>query len=204
MADKLSLYGGACLALGERRVSSLTENSVMRRRLDTAWDSGVVRGCLGRGLWNHAMRSVRLDYSPSVEPPFGLRYAFDKPTDWVRTAIVAHDPYFSNALRRYSDEAAFWFADLDAIFVRFVSDDPSFGMNFGAWPENFTEFVEHSLAFKVAKSTTGSNTDADALEARVKRLLVKARSTDAMDEATTSIPSGWVAARRGNSCCRKG
>jgi hypothetical protein len=201
MADKLSVYQGACLELGERKVVSLTEGSVMRRRLDTAWDSGVVRGCLERGQWNHAMRSIQLDYSPSVEPPFGLRRAFDKPTDWVRTCIVASDAYFSNALRRYSDETGYWFADLDTIFARYVSDDPSFGMNLSLWPNNFADFVHASMAHKVAKSTTGSQNDADSLEARAKRLLIRSRSTDAMDEPTDTVPSGWAAARRGN--CRE-
>jgi hypothetical protein len=206
MADKLSVYQGACAELGERKVVTLTENSAKRRRLDTAWDSGVVGGCLERGLWNHAMRSIQLDYSPSVEPPFGFRRAFDKPIDWVRTAIVARDEYFRRALRKseYADEAGFWFADLDVIFVRFVSDDSSFGMNLSLWPQNFTDFVHASMAHKVAKSTTGSQNDADALEARAKRLLIRSRSTDAMDEGTDSIPSGWVAARRGAGVSRRG
>lgn len=199
MPSKLSVYQGACAELGERKVVSLTESSVMRRRLDTAWDSGVVRGCLERGLWNHAMRSIQLDYSPSVEPPFGFRRAFDKPTDWVRTGIVAHDEYFKGALRKsqFADETGFWFADLDTIFARYVSDDPSFGMDLSLWPQNFTDFVHASMAHKVAKSTTGSQNDADALEARAKRLLIRSRSTDAMDEGTDAIPSGWIAARRG-------
>ncbi len=197
--SKLLLYQGACAVLGERKVSSLTEASVMRRRLDTAWDTGVVEECLGRGLWNHAMRSIQLDYSPSVEPPFGYRRAFDKPADWVRTAIVASDAYFQNALTRYVDEAEYWFAELDTIFVRYVSSSTDYGMNFGAWPKNFTKFVEASLAHNAAESTTGSGNEADRIEARVKRLLIRSRSTDAMDDPTGFVPSGWVAARRGRS-----
>lgn len=202
--SKLLLYQGACAVLGERKVSTLAENSVMRRRLDTAWDSGALGVCLSRGLWNHSLRSVQLDYSPSVEPPFGQRRAFDKPADWVRTAIVAQDEYFERALRKreYLDEAAYWYADIDTIFVRYVSNSTDYGMNLGAWPENFAEFVEASLAHKAAKSTTGSSSEADSIEARVKRLLIRARSTDAMDDPTDEIPSGWIAARRGNSSSR--
>jgi hypothetical protein len=198
--SKLLLYQDACTVLGERKVSTLAENSVMRRRLDSAWDSGVPRVCLSRGLWNHAMRSVQLDYSPSVEPPFGQRRAFDKPADWVRTAIIARDEYFASALRKreYLDEAEYWFADIDTIFAKFVSDSTDYGMNLGAWPANFSEFVGASLAHKAAKSTTSSSSEADSIEARVKRLLIRARSTDAMDEPTDEIPGGWVAARRGS------
>ena len=106
MSSKLSVYNSACLALGERKLSSLSENVVMRRRLDTAWDDDFVKACLSRGLWNHAIRVVQLDYSPSVEPEFGYQRAFDKPTDWVRTAIVASDEYFNCALTRYDDTSA--------------------------------------------------------------------------------------------------
>jgi hypothetical protein len=197
MPSKLSLYNSACVTfLGERKLSSLTENVVMRRRLDAAWDDDFLRGVLSSGLWNHAIRSVQLDYSPSVEPDFGYRRAFDKSSDWVRTAIVASDEYFKCALTQYSDEAGYLFADLDTIYVRFVSDDTDYGADLSLWPKKFTEFAACDLALKVAKATTGSDADVDALEKRRKRLLLAARSTDAMDEPTQFPPRGsWVTAR---------
>jgi hypothetical protein len=195
MPSKLSVYNGACLALGERKLASLSENVAMRRRLDTAWDNEAVSECLSRGLWNFALRSIELTYSPSITPDFGHRYAFDKPTDWVRTALVATDEFFRHAMTGYVDEASYWFADIDTIFVRYVSSDTQYGADLSLWPPNFTRFVEHSLAEKVAKSTTSSDADVEGLERKVKRLLLKARSTDAMDEATQTIPSRWAAAR---------
>jgi hypothetical protein len=172
----------------------------MRRRLDSAWDDDFVEACLSRGLWNHAIRVVQLDYSPSVEPEFGYRRAFDKPTDWVRTAIVANDEYFRSAITRYDDTSAYWFTDIDTIYVKYVSNDVEYGLDYANWPANFSEFVGYSLALKVVKATTGSNTDEDDLEARVKRKLIRARSTDAMDEPTQFPPRGsWVSARSGSS-----
>lgn len=195
MPTKLSVFQGAALILGERKPASLSENTATRRRLDTAWDNEGVKRCLKRGLWNHAIRAIRLDYSPSVEPEFGLSRAFDKPTDWVRTAIVASDEYFRNAIIRYSDENGFWTADYDFIYVKYVSDDTLFGLDLSLWPENFTAFVECSLARAVAKATTGSSVDADDLERREKRLLIQARSTDSMDEPTQFTRSLWAESR---------
>jgi hypothetical protein len=198
MASKLNLYNSAALILGERKLSSLSENVVMRRRLDTAYDDGFVESCLSRGFWNFAMRVVRMDYSPSVEPDFGYRRAFDKPTDWVHTGIVASDEFFNNALTRYDDTSAYWFADLDVLYVKYVSDGADYGLDFANWPANFSAFCAHELALKVAMSTTGSTTDVEKLEAKVKRLLLKARSTDAMDEPTKFQHRGsWASARVG-------
>src|SRR6185369_1444544 len=111
-------YNNALLDVGERALASVTEPREPRRLLDIAWDSGAVEWCLEQGQWNFAMRSSKLDYSPSVEPPFGYRRAFNKPTDWIRTAAVASDEYFRVPLLTYVDESSYWFSDLDTIYVR--------------------------------------------------------------------------------------
>jgi hypothetical protein len=179
MPSKLSVYNAACLALGERKLSSLSENVVMRRRLDSAWDDDLVEYCLAQGLWNFAMVSARLDYSPSIEPDFGYRRAFDKPTDWVRTAIVTDDEYYRHHLTAYEDEADFWFCDIDTIYVQYVSSSTSYGF---------------------AKVTTGSESDAEKMERMERKMMIKARSSDAMDEPTQFPPKGtWLQARRANS-----
>jgi hypothetical protein len=198
MASKLSVYQSALLVLGERKLSSLTEERAPRRRLDSVWDDGGVKSCLQAGFWNFAMRAVELSYSPSITPAFGLRYAFDKPTDWVRTWMVSCDDRFTEELHGYEDEGAYWYADPDTIWVRYVSSDTSWGMDLSLWPENFTRYVEHYFAWRICKGTTGSNTDKETLGAEMLRLLKIARATDAMDETTRFAPEGsWSKARRG-------
>jgi len=145
------------------------------------------------------MRTIRLDYSPSVEPDFGYRRAFDKPVDWLRTVVVTSDEYFKCPVN-YSDEAGFLFADIDTLYWRFVSNDVQYGMNLAKWPPSFTRYVECSLAHQVAKSTTGSSVDVEDLARQKKRLLITARSKDALNEQTQSLPRGsWASARVGRS-----
>src|SRR5688572_27983577 len=134
MASKLSLYNAALAVIGERKLASLTEARAPRRRLDTVWDDGGVKTCLQAGYWNWAMRAAELSYSPSITPAFGLRHAFDKPEDWVRTWLVSRDDRFTEELHGYEDEAAYWYADLDTIWVRYVSSDTSWGMDLSLWP----------------------------------------------------------------------
>lgn len=200
MPSKLSVYNAALLALGERKLLTLSENVVMRRRLDSAWDDDLVATCLAQGLWNFATNSIELTYSPSIDPAFGYQYAFDKPEDWVRTVLVAEDEYFDHHLTRYADEADYWYSDLDTIYVRYVSSDTSYGFDYAKWPQNFSKYVAAALAAKVAKATTGSDSDVEKLERTERRMMIKARSSDAMDEPTKFPPKGsWVRARRTNS-----
>lgn len=204
MPSKLSVYKAACLALGERQVQSLSENVPIRAYLDSAWDDDGPQYCLQQGLWNHAMRSIELTYDPSVEPEFSssstYSRAFTKPDDFVRTAIVATDGFFRNHLTRYLDEGDYWFCDLDNIYVRYVSDDTQYGMDIAKWKPNFSAYVAHHLAWKVAAVLTGKESDMERLDRASRRMMIKARSTDAMDEATKEIPAGsWISARRNST-----
>lgn len=206
MATKLTLYNSACLILGERKLSSLSENVVMRRRLDSVYDDGFVKDVLSHALWNCAMRDVELSYSPSVAASFGYQYDFDKPEDWVRTALVSADGSFKMAYRHYEDKGAYWSADIDTLYVRFVSDHVQNGGDLSLWTPGLTTFAEQRLAWKVARITTGSKTDADELEISQRRMLIQAKSIDAMDEASRPVPQGsWISARRaGNNPDRSG
>lgn len=199
MPSKLSVYNGALLALGQRKLSSFSENTVNRRRLDSVYDDDGVKACLEMGLWNFALNAIELSYSPSIEPDFGLRYAFDKPSDWVRTALVAQDGTFREQLTQYEDEGEYWYADQDTIYVKYVSSSTDWGLDFSKWPASFTTFVEHYFAWKIAKATTNSEEDVESMERKWKRFLIQAKAKDAMNESTRFAPRGtWARARASN------
>jgi hypothetical protein len=199
MATQLTLYNNALLLLGERPLASLTENREARRLLDTVWARPVVRECLERGQWRFAMRTVELSYSPSVEPPFGYTYAFDKPEDLIRTTAVCQDEYLRVPLLEYQVEGIYWYANLDTIYVRYVSDDTSFGGDLSSWPANFTRFVEATMADAICERITQNKEDWKAVRFKLKDALTIAKSTDAMEEATQFLPAGsWTRARRGD------
>lgn len=200
MTSKLSIYQGACAAIGSRKLASLTEERLTRRELDGVFSRGGIRTCLKQGQWNFAMRTARLDYSTSVEPDFGLRRAFDKPTDWVRTCGVASDENFKSPLTEYVDEAAFWYADLDEIYVRFVSDDTDYGMDYSKWPEDFARYVEAWFGLQIHDRVVNNANKKEQLKDEVEKLLKAAKARDAMDEAAAFLPPGsWSSARRGNA-----
>lgn len=195
--DQLSLYNGACRELGERKLASLTEDRPVRHRLDLLWADGVRDECLSAGLWNFAMRTVQADSDDDIDIDFGLQYGFEKPADWVRTAAVCSDEYFTTPLLHYADEAGFWYADIDPIYVKYISNDSSYGLDYSKWTGRFTRYVECHMAALNARLHTQDEEKAERLEKRMKRLLKEAKSLDAMNEAAAFPPQGsWARSRR--------
>jgi hypothetical protein len=194
-ASKLTLFNGALALLKERPLASLSENREPRRALDSAWDRGAVKACLEDGQWKHAARTVMLDASVSITPDFGYQYGFDKPDDFVRLMGIWSDEMLSQPFSDYREEAGFWYGSLETMYVKYVSDHASYGMDLSLWPQSFVELVEAELAAKVA----GPMTDAgkEMLQLRAERL-TRALSRDAMVDPTKHPPAGsWVTARRG-------
>lgn len=198
MSNQLNVYNDALRLVGERQLVSLTENREPRRLLDAVWD-GALKYCLEQGQWNFAIRSVRVNYSPSVEPPFGYRRAFNKPDDYVRTVAFASDPFFNSPIIQYTDEAGFWFCDLDEIYIRYVSNDPSFGLDSSLWPETFSSFVAAYLAAQIAPRLKNGS-DREWLAREYKMAKTDALTKDAIQEPTKIFPTGrWVRSRHGGS-----
>lgn len=199
--DQLDLYQRALRVLAERKLASLTENVPARRYLDDAWNSGAAtKACLENGQWNFATRPAAFSYSPSVEPTFGYSRAFNKPTDWLRTTAVSYDGYFENRLERYLDAAGFWFADLDTIYVKYVSNDPSYGGDISKWPESFIEAHALYLALHTCVRITGDKQKKLDVQADYEHACEHADALDGTNKPTILLPSGsWLGARRGNA-----
>lgn len=198
MASQLSIYNGALRLLGERRLASLSEEREPRYLLDDVWDDNGVRACLEMGHWNFATRTQKIEYDPSIQPDFGYRYAFGKPTDWIRTTAVCADEYFNVPITRYEDEASYWFADYDLIYVRYVSDDVGYGLNYAKWPKSFSMLVESYFANEIVNILTHSDSAVQRVERALQKALRAAAGNDASNQPQKILPSGrWVSSRLG-------
>jgi len=143
------MYQHALLLCGERTIDSLTENREPRFLLDHIWDNGGVDACLAEAQWKFAMRTQLLDYDPDLTMAFGYKRAFAKPSDWIITSAVCEDEYYNTPLLQYSDEAGYWYSDLSQIYVKYVSNDASYGGDLTAWPQTFADFVSAHFASKI-------------------------------------------------------
>ncbi len=198
MTDKLSIYNGALNVIGERRLANLTENRETRFKLDDIFDNDFLKRVLQMGQWNFAARSAKIPASTTITPAFGYEFAFPKPDDFVRTMRIAFDDFFKQPITQYIDEAGFWFSNDDQIFVQYVSSDIQFGGDFSLWPFNFTEMVEHYLAYKVAPRLVGLDLSDTVLLSKWKLALREAKAVDGMEAPARFAPQGaWASSRQG-------
>lgn len=203
--SRLKLYNDALIICGERTLNSstgLTENREPRYLLDHVWDNDGVKHCLEAAQWKFAMRTIRIDYDPSIEPEFGYRRAFEKPSDWCLTSALCSDESFNAPLLQYFDEAGYWYADLDELYVRYVSDDSAYGGDLSRWTARFANYAATYFASRIIlKLTSDENKQDRILNPRNGRLAValrEAKSVDAMSDPTKfPPPGGWTKARLG-------
>lgn len=195
-ATKLSLFNGAQRLLKNRKLSQAEVTGGTResaRLLNDVWDDGAIDAVLQAGQWKFATRTRMVTASPSIEPDFGYRYAFDKPEDWIRTTGVWVDENMLTPLKTYRDEAGYLFASVDTIYFSYISNDASYGGDLSRWPQNFKKFVHAYLASEVV----GPLTERGLEMLKLKDMFLKdASATDAMSDPTARPPAGsWVRAR---------
>lgn len=199
-ADRLSLYNEALGHLMERKLGSLSEAREPRRVLDDYWPR-VVGHCLARRFWKPFKRVAEIDASTTVTPVFGWKYAFKIPTDWVRTYQLSSVETFTPPLWDYAEEAGYLFANFTPIYLSYISNDPTYGMDLDKWSDFFSDYVALRLASQSCKRITGKGdllVGEDGLNRLEKKAEVLAASVDAMNDPPGELPTGtWARSRRG-------
>lgn len=196
--SQLSLYNGALRIIGQTQLDTLTDNVEARYYLDGVWDNNAIKYCLEQGLWYFACRTSKFDSDPDLTPAFGYQYAFSKPADWVRTAMLCEDDHFQIPFTLVRDEAGFWFSDLTPLYVAYVSNDNSYGANMALWPESFTQYFQAYMAAEICHKLAPA--EVQRVEQERTKKLKEARSYAAMNESATFLPVGsWIRARYGRN-----
>ncbi len=194
-ASQLSIYNKALRFLEERPLLSLTESREPRRLLDNEW-SDAVATVLQSGFWKPALRMVMATPDAAAVPNFGRKYSYAKPADWIRTYQVSPDDRFIQLDREYIDGNGTWFSDLPYFYVRYVSNDPNFGMNMSLWGPAFSEYLGCYLAWAICPRIKQATDKLNDIEKRLKRLKEQAVAIDAMDAPPGKIPfNTWVTSR---------
>jgi hypothetical protein len=204
MASKLDLYNAALIEIGDRTLASLSESVESRRILDSVYDR-VVAECLAAGQWNFAARPLKVTSDTGVTPAFGETEVFLKPTDFVRLTAISGDENFSYPLLDYTDEVDRWVGNVSPMYVKYISNGASYGLNLTAWPELFTRYVELSLALRIVKRLTDSQTKYETIMRDQRQARKQALNVDTMNEAQPKFapPSGWTMSRWGRGGGRR-
>jgi len=178
--SKLKIYNRALIICGERILDDLTEDTKSRRLLDQVWDEGGVDACLEEAQWKFAMKAVKLDFDTAINTDFGYKRAFQKPNDWIVTSAVCSDEFYTAPLIRYSDENAVWYAELDIIYVKYVSNATTHGLDYSLWPSTFGKFVTTWFANEIVMGISQDEALWDRVDKKLGVVRKKAKSRDAM------------------------
>lgn len=209
MTSKLAVYKHTLLILKERGISvALTDDEATRHTFDIVYDEALAF-MLEEGSWNFATRTVAIDHSEDVQPEFGFNFIFDKPDDYANriVAISANDRFFpALGAGEYQDEGPYIYADCDPLYLRYVSNGVSYGLDLSAWPASFTRAVQYELAFRMAPSVPNLSEGAlGELEKRKKAALSNARTKDAFNQPADLKATGrLVRSRLGGAVRREG
>ncbi|AWV18818.1 hypothetical protein A3862_27450 [Methylobacterium sp. XJLW] len=145
---QLQVFNDTLTRLGRPRATSLTNATSAMRALNRFFLEAV-RWSLAQAPWSFAARVIGVNATTGANVSV-YSGAFPKPADWVLTLDIAADQAFTKPIPNFNDEAGFWYADSNAIAVRYVSADPNFGLNLSNWPEGFRDLVAARLAALVA------------------------------------------------------
>jgi len=126
------------------------------------------------------MRNVKLDYDTDITPSYGFIRAFLKPTDWVLTSAMCYDEYFNTPITRYAHENGYWYADVDELYIKYVSNGTTYGFDYSLWPATFTDFVAAHFAKKIIMKLTADEKKRDSVIGWEKKQMNLAKSNDAM------------------------
>tara|TARA_R110002072_G_scaffold266030_1_gene424907 strand:+ start:9156 stop:10337 length:1182 start_codon:yes stop_codon:yes gene_type:complete len=188
------VYNDALLIMGLDEITSNTDDSNRRAKMDRALDVGLVADMLEDTGWQFGQISTRIQYDPSAEPAWGYQRAIPKPTDLHRIDGLYTDEYMRTPLKRYVDETHYWFTDNDEIFLTYISTD--YLVN----PDNWPTFFKRLIAARIAKDTAPSlrQEGADVQNAMViyEEREASAKSNDAMNSPPRILAQGsWTRAR---------
>lgn len=200
MADRLSIYNRALAMLGERALASLTENQPSRHALDLQW-APALQFMLEQGLWKNSLRTVEIAPDGDFEAQFGFENVFSLPEDFVDIAMMSATGDMKDPIRDYEIEAASrLYASVEYVYLQYVSNSASYGLDLAAWPEAMVSALVAYLAFLVGPSVTNGRTDKGDAYSIFERRLSEAKRKNAMQNAAKEMPRGrWSRARAGNS-----
>jgi hypothetical protein len=145
--DKLKVYNNALILVGERTLTSLTENREPRRLLDSSFDFDAINYCLEIVKPVFSRKTIKLTNSvPSVN--HDLDNVFTLPSDWIATVDVYSDSRLDQPITRYINEDRTIACEYDTVFVRYTSSDNA--EVYTKWSPAFALVVSTYLAREIS------------------------------------------------------
>lgn len=195
MATRLGQMNGALDLLGQSHLATVGEEGKARRALDGVWTESV-DFMLEQGFWNFAIRTSELTNDADVEPLFGYTYAFAEPDDYVQLISISSDERFTEELEDYEVGNLHWHCDFETIYLRYISDDETYGYDLGRWPQTYAMAHQAYIAFKSGLPISGDKQNRNDIFGLHEKWLARAKIKDALPQKVSRKPMGaWTSSR---------
>lgn len=188
------IYNDALIIMGLDEITTNTDDSNRRTKLDRVLDSGLVADLLEDTGWIFSITSTKSQYDPSVEPAWGYRRAHQKPDDMHRIDGIFYDEYMEKPLKAYKDEGDWIFTDQDEYYLQYVSTD--WLVNPSAWPTYFKRLVAGRMANDASPSLRNEGADYRVANEIYEKRKSSAMSNDTMQSPPRKLARGsWAGSR---------
>lgn len=195
---KLQLYIRACIKMEQTPISALTDAVEVRRRLDDHYED-TLDWLMEQAFWRCGMRTVEITENTGVAPAFAYEYAHDLPTDFVKRFVVSASEFLDPPLddqshgNSYLIEGGYIWANVTPIYMRYMSNDSSYGKDLTKWTEGMANAFSSELAARAAPFVTGSKETSAELHEMAMLQAAKAATFDAMQQTTQTTREGrWT------------
>lgn len=150
---QLSLYNEALLLVGERELTTVTDDVEARHRLDTAYENGV-DFCLELVAPVFARKTSKLTtFNTSTEHAYDN--VFTLPSDYIDIVEVYSDEKLDQPISRYIIEGDTLACNYATIYLRYISN--SYALT--AWDKSFEQVVAAYLARQITPRIASDETE---------------------------------------------
>ena len=187
MASAVSICSNALLLLGDKPISSFSENTDRAQLCSNLWESAR-DSILRCHPWNCAIKRVSL--SPeAVRPAFGFSHQFALPGDWLRNVLI-NDVHYE--VVDHTVESGKLLMDGTTLNLRYIwrNTDPA------NWDAMLVEAAELKMAARLAYPITQSTTKQQFQTQLLEAFLRKARAVDGQDESSSPLGSSNILGAR--------
>ncbi len=189
MASEVGICNSALTKIGAGRVVALDDGSKNANACAELYPK-LRDDLLRRHVWNFACVRLKLARLAAA-PVFGYAYAYQLPSDWLRTVAVYEDDAAA-ALADYRIEGRTILSSAEALYLLYIRavTDPN------DMPSDFREalacLLACDLSVPIAQSWSLRQEMGDAFRDAVAR----AKSVDAVEDCPEPMPAGsWVTVR---------
>lgn len=198
MASQVEIANRALTKIGDRRITSLSDNAEQARVIASSWDALRDNELRARN-WNFSI--VRASIAALVETPaWGFAYQYQLPTDCLKVVQVGeYSPglsmtdYRSTADVDYMVEGGKVLTDIGApLKIRYVSRVE----NTGLWDSAFVEAFASRLAVEICERLTNSTSKRELALREYEAAIRLAIGSNAVENPPEPLPDdSWVMSR---------